>query len=197
MRGLTPRSRRGPTASLQARRSALLTIRPSGLAPRRWSRLTSNVRQRRNPVQFASRVGACRREPNRHKAVLPRATASSLEIWPVCLLDCPHCVDSSRFQLARGAAGSTESSVQFGAGGLNTWRTTFRLRVAANNFRSPTGIAASQYLSRRGSECTALPNPSVKRRANGAPPSPGHRYAVHSPWPGPGGTPSSPAYLER
>jgi hypothetical protein len=36
------------------------------------------------------------------------------------------------------------------------------------------------------------PNPSLKGSANGVPPGPGHRYAVHSLWPGPGVTPSSP-----
>jgi len=41
------------------------------------------------------------------------------------------------------------------------------------------------------------PNHSVKGSANGAPPSPGHRYAVHSRWPGLGVTPSSPPYLKR
>jgi len=41
------------------------------------------------------------------------------------------------------------------------------------------------------------PNSSVKGSANGVPPSPGHRYAVHFRWPGLGVTPSSPPYLER
>jgi len=44
---------------------------------------------------------------------------------------------------------------------------------------------------------TTTANPSVKGSANGAPPGPGHRYAVHFLWPGPGVTPSSPPYLER
>ena len=197
-RGLTPRSSGAPTAGHQARSGGTRYIFASpGLAPCRRRPLTSNVRQRRNPVQFATRVSACRREPNSHKADLPQADAPSLEIAPVCPLDCPHCEDASRCQLVRGAAGSTESSAQLDAGGFNTWRTTFSLRVAANNFGSPTEIATLRYVLRCCSECAALPNPSVKRRANGAPPGPGHRYAVHSLWPGPGGTPSSPAYLER
>ena len=41
-----------------------------------------------------------------------------------------------------------------------------------------------------------VPNPSVKRRANGKSPGPG-RGALHSPQPGPGASPSAPAYLER
>jgi len=49
----------------------------------------------------------------------------------------------------------------------------------------------------QGSRGTALPNRAVKGSANGAPPGPGHRYAVHFLWPGPGVTPSSPPYLQR
>ena len=40
---------------------------------------------------------------------------------------------------------------------------------------------------------TALPNPSLKRSANGRPPGPGLRYGVHFLSPGPGVLPSSPA----
>ena len=38
-----------------------------------------------------------------------------------------------------------------------------------------------------------LPNPSLKRSANGRPPGPVWRYAVHFRQPGPGVLPSSPA----
>ena len=38
-----------------------------------------------------------------------------------------------------------------------------------------------------------LPNPSLKRSANGRPPGPGRRYGVHCLQPGPGVLPSSPA----
>ena len=38
-----------------------------------------------------------------------------------------------------------------------------------------------------------MPNPSLKRSANGRPPGPGLRYAVHFLSPGPGVLPSSPA----
>ena len=40
---------------------------------------------------------------------------------------------------------------------------------------------------------TALPNPSLKRSANGRPPAPGRWYGVHFRQPGPGVLPSSPA----
>jgi len=41
------------------------------------------------------------------------------------------------------------------------------------------------------------PNPSFEARPNGKPPGPGHRYAVHYLWPGPGVLPSVPPQLER
>ena len=40
---------------------------------------------------------------------------------------------------------------------------------------------------------TSLPNPSLKRSANGRPPGPACRYGVHFLQPGPGVLPSSPA----
>ena len=40
-------------------------------------------------------------------------------------------------------------------------------------------------------------NPSLKRSANGRPPGPVWRYAVHFRQPGPGVLPLAPAYLER
>ncbi len=39
----------------------------------------------------------------------------------------------------------------------------------------------------------ARPNPSLKRSSNGMAPGPGHRYGVHSLWPGPGTMPLGPA----
>ena len=41
--------------------------------------------------------------------------------------------------------------------------------------------------------CALMPNPSLKRSANGRPPAPGLRYAVHFLSPGAGVLPSSPA----
>jgi len=69
---LTPRSRRGPTAKHRARLPALHIIRPAGPALRRRPRLTSNVRQRRYHLQYASIFSACRRKLNSHDAAKPR-----------------------------------------------------------------------------------------------------------------------------
>jgi hypothetical protein len=47
--------------------------------------------------------------------------------------------------------------------------------------------------SKRMVTCPVRSNPSLKRSANGRPPGPGCRYAVHFLHPGPGVLPSSPA----
>jgi len=57
-RRLTPHSRRGPTASRQARRPALYIIQPPGLSSYRRSRLNSNVRRRNVAMRRASRISA-------------------------------------------------------------------------------------------------------------------------------------------
>jgi len=60
------------------------------------------------------------------------------------------------------------------------------------------GVAReAQWSARKGIQVIAmsrvLPNPSLKRSANGRPPGPGWRYAVHFRQPGPGVLPLSPA----
>jgi hypothetical protein len=72
-------------------------------------------------------------------------------------------------------------------------RTTGRLRLLRKAARFPVHRSGC-------STCPApplLPNPSVNRRANGRPPSPGWWYSVHFHQPGPGVLPLSPGYLER
>ena len=49
------------------------------------------------------------------------------------------------------------------------------------------------HCAKSGGFHQVLPNPSLKRSANGRPPGPGLRYAVHFHRPGPGVLPSSPA----
>ena len=54
----------------------------------------------------------------------------------------------------------------------------------------------AQWLAKKYTICAmqaVLPNPSLKRSANGRPPSPGRWYSVHCHRPGLGGLPSSPA----
>ena len=54
-----------------------------------------------------------------------------------------------------------------------------------------------EWSARKEGQATAMspvrPNPSLKRSANGRPPGPVWRYAVHFRQPGPGVLPSSPA----
>ena len=61
----------------------------------------------------------------------------------------------------------------------------------------PSAEREAEWSARKDSEVIAmppvLPNPSLKRRANGRPPGPGPRYGVHFLSPGPGVLPSSPA----
>jgi len=66
---LTPRSRRGPTAGHQARATGTVYIFCGpGLAPHRWSRLTSNVRPRKTSravLQQNQRLSAWTQQPRR------------------------------------------------------------------------------------------------------------------------------------
>ena len=66
-------------------------------------------------------------------------------------------------------------------------------RGAGDAWGGRAGVARLWQVGQRASPKTALPNPSLKRSANGRPPGPGLRYAVHFLSPGPGGLPSSPA----
>ena len=57
----------------------------------------------------------------------------------------------------------------------------------------PPGLLECQQRPRPYSEKPSAPNPSLKLSTNGRPPGPGHRYGVHSLWPGPGVLPLVPA----
>jgi hypothetical protein len=66
-------------------------------------------------------------------------------------------------------------------------------RHASGNLPYPTGIAASCFnTSQILGYSPVRPNPSLNRSANGRPPRPGRRYAVHFRRPGRGGLPLSP-----
>ena len=68
-------------------------------------------------------------------------------------------------------------------------------------YSAPTAIESSTFgtrhsQSKKSQQCCVrkvTPNPSLKRSANGRPPGPVWRYAVHFRQPGPGVLPSSPA----
>ena len=75
-RGLTLRSRRGPTALHQAREAPRHIMRLAGLAQHRWSRLNSNVRPReirRAVLQQNQRLSAWTEQPRRGGSAGDRA----------------------------------------------------------------------------------------------------------------------------
>ena len=55
------------------------------------------------------------------------------------------------------------------------------------------GKSWREYGQPSGKACRAWPNPSLKRSANGRPPGPVWRYALHFRQPGPGVLPLAPA----
>ena len=68
-----------------------------------------------------------------------------------------------------------------------------RQRGAGNSCGRSRGITGPWQAQPQRSLGAALPNPSLKRSANGRPPGPVWRYAVHFRQPGPGVLPLSPA----
>ena len=66
-------------------------------------------------------------------------------------------------------------------------------RGAGSLGAGPSGVTGPWQAHHPRSPLAVLPNPSLKRSANGRPPGPGWWYAVHFHQPGPGVLPSSPA----
>ena len=187
--GLTPRSRRGPTANRQARLQVRYIILPPGLALYRRSRLNSNVRPRLEPVLHrlitARPSGLASQAPPR-RAAQRRPLNSLLFV-----------VASSA--LGRTASPHTPPSVRHGR--KRFAGSTFFLVAIVNALRAH-GARKAVLRARRALAPCALPlagepNPSVKRTLSGMPPGPGRRYAVHCRQPGPGVMPLRSAYLKR
>ena len=88
---------------------------------------------------------------------------------PLCQLDGLHCVETTKFQFVRRAAGTLASSSQFCAGGLNTSRASVRLHVAVGNLVSPALLPTLWPISKASNSGAALPNPSVNRTLHGLP----------------------------
>ena len=74
--------------------------------------------------------------------------------------------------------------------GVHIFGSQVGLAAYAWRISSPTPMSLSLHRPPQA-------NPSVNLRANGMPPGPSRRYAVHFLQLGPGVTPSSPGYLER
>ena len=178
-RCLTPRSSGAPTAGHQAQSGGTRYIFASpGLASCRRRPLSSNVRQHKVPVS------ACRQTARLPGLVFAH---SSLNV--------------------RGSLPTLVGPYRTSSAGLQTLPSA----SACPRERGPTVTAACHYrrpppwLARERAKVTpaalrlhrnhrgALPNPSLKRSANGRPPGPVWRYAVHFRQLGPGVLPSSPA----
>ena len=188
-RGLTPRSRRGPAASHQARPAGLRIIRRAGLAPRRRPRLTSNVRHRLATSAYclitARPSGLASQAPPSH-AALRRPLNSLL------------------FGVARAGLGQAASLRMPQSVRRDCKRyagSFFSLVASVNALRAHGARKAVLRLCHARAPCALPPaggpNPSVKRTLSGMPPGPGRRYAVHFRQPGPGVMPLRSAYLKR
>ena len=203
MRGLTPRSRRGPTASHQARRAALSIIRTSGLASRRWSRLTSNVRPRREPVHqsphllqvvpaVASPASRCGQDSvllvvgaSRRRALPGSQSSEAAASGRGRQSRAPHRICPGQSRLKSRLWHSASAGFNSAASSSHSRSSTLRSGVPA--FLTPALVSRL---------ANARPNPSVEARPNGKPPSPLVGVVYHPPV-GLGVSPSIPPHLER
>ena len=112
---------------------------------------------------------------------------------PACQGEPLHCLGGFGFQSVRRAAASFFSGIHGPARRLENLARHGRQRGAGSACGPPRGTTRHWQAHRQRSSGTALPNPSLKRSANGRPPGPVWRYAVHFRQPGPGVLPSSPA----
>jgi hypothetical protein len=174
-------------------------------------------------VQYAIKASACRREPSSHEAAEPPipsrrfwhsgrpSTGSGVtEIlsrvlsggtarrdhqalpWQFTLR---HCVGGSGFHSVGWAAAASNGASSLGPlqRRLEYVAGQVERRGAGGALGAPMKVAGPWQANRQRSPGAALPNPSLKRSANGRPPWPGLRYTVHSLSPGQGVLPSSPA----
>jgi hypothetical protein len=173
-------------------------------------------------VRYASRFSALRREPNSHDAAKPRETSYfrhrdqdqngkslSRELVGLLLsesvrrndLEPPHPVEPQRFVacapirlVRRAAAISAGASTRSRrGGGRNTKPATAGSAERKSNQCRPAEATSPWSARVPRSPSAALPNPSLKRSANGRPPGPGLWHIVHHHSPGPGVLPLSPA----
>jgi len=108
---------------------------------------------------------------------------------PLCLIEAHNCVATSGLQrLLNVAAANRRSHLLACQHGRRGSQAISGATSAGQHV--PHGPGFSLRLQ---SSSAAWPNPSLKRSANGRPPGPVWRYAVHFRQPGPGVLPSSPA----
>ena len=200
---LTPRSRRGPTASQPSPVASRFIIRHAARLSRRRPRLTSNVRP---PKMHPARFGRVSEFPN-PRFGKARWNSTKEE-------DRPHSTAQMAKLVSRNTSPTSKLRCTFPVPPCS-WQGTPTSRHPLRAKARPCGVARARSL-KSAQHCFGLvpkvsvartaieavgpparwPNPSVKRSANGGPPSP--RGALVYPAPrGLGVPPSAPAYLER
>jgi hypothetical protein len=174
-------------------------------------------------MRYLSRISAWRRELNSHEAAEPRddrrlpndnaiaalrarktvmdrtrflsiSAANRNDLRPSHNSGRPYCKPNMCFQSVGGAAERGTSCV------AHVFARRRQEPVAgqawqrgAGGFSAATQITVHLQAGHRSASIAALPNPSLKRSANGRPPGPGRWYSVHFHRPGPGVLPLSPA----
>jgi hypothetical protein len=185
--GLTPRSRRGPTAKHQARRRLLSIMPPPGLALHRRSHLTSNVR----PCLVALVHFVITARPSGLASRTPPLRASARPLRP--LLSVVACT-----AFGRGCACLQSRFV--GLIRLHDVRTIFSYGAVFFALRTHGARTALLRLRCLGAPCTlppaGRPNSSVNARPNGGALGPRSRV-LHHRLCGPSTPPPVPRYLER
>ena len=177
-RCLTPRSSGAPTAGLQARSGGTRYIFASpGQTSCRRRPLSSNVRQRKVPVL------ACCQRAQASGLVCPH---SPVNLW--CSLPPRHnfgCIPAVSETRVSASASPRER-------GPSVTAACYLHRPPPRLARERAKVAPAAFRLHPYHR-SALPNPSLKRSANGKPPGPVWWYAVHFRQPGPGVLPSAPA----
>ena len=164
-----------------------------------------------------SKISASRRGLNSHEAAQPRehprlprqarwrqlmraqvgggSASNENDEEPQYHIEPPHCVRGSGVQSVRGAAAPGTAAFVLAHVGrrLECVACHGCQRGAGGTCSGPVRVTGPWRALRRHASGAALPNPSLKRSANGRSPGPGRRYGVHFRQPGPGALPLSPA----
>ena len=169
-------------------------------------------------MRYVSKVSACWRGPNSHETAKPQKSGcpwtrgprqnEASRVQPStgavsaagrrnylgrhCRLESANCEATSCIQSVRRAVAGKTTPGQGQLLRLECAACRGRQRRAGGTWCVPRNTARPWQAQHRGITVAALPNPSLKRSANGRPPGP-VCGEVHSPQPGPGVLPSSPA----
>ena len=172
-------------------------FRGSGLASRRRLQVTSNVRPRMKTM--ATGFAVCSETRSKHVRLALSKAARSIQ----CSRRQSTAVRALRVATVR--LKRQDCSWSPGVASRLAPRSRGLSSVPRQGLPSRSAAAEAVWSTQNAqghappgcASARAWPNTSVNLRANGMPPSPSRRYAVHFPRLGPGVTPSSPGYLER